>query len=488
MKKAPSKVLIIVALIAAISLNGIAQEGQVNTTSSDTTAAEKPSKKQLLEENTSYKPILGLGAGFYNFFGEVNHNRFTSPSVSSHGVSVFVGKNVSPSFALDFNFTLGKLHANEKEGDFRNFESSIVTGSVALTYNFAALQRPDRILNPFISAGIGYLNFDSKSDLKDKNGITYHVWGDGSLRSLAEDDPLAENAVVLQRDHVYETDLREANLDSLGKYPTSAVSFPFTFGFNFKVSPRTSMRLSSTLYYNLTDLIDNYTSEGKGARKGDDSKDMFLYNSLSLHFDLFSPKKEKKTRYDDIDFDGLVADDADKDGVLDTKDKCPDSPASAQVDKDGCPVDTDGDGIPDYIDEEKSPSGAVVDPSGVTIGEENLNKNRDTLGTERARMYEIYPEMKEQFKPIEPPVPYNKGSKVAEQQNTKKVVQEEKTNTEEKIISTSLTEDKIALVDRNNDGIITPDEVEKIIDEFFEGSENFTTREIFDIIDYLFEQ
>lgn len=467
--------------MAAISLRGIAQENQPIQ---DTTKAEEPTKKQLREENTSYKPLIGLGAGFYNFFGEVNHNKFTSPSVSSHGVSLYVGKNISPSFAVDFNFTLGKLHANEKEGDFRNFESNIVTGSVSMTYNFATLQKPDRVLNPFISVGVGYLNFDSKSDLKDKNGVTYNLWSDGSLRSIPQDDPLAENAVVLHRDHVYETDLREANLDSLGKYPTSAVSFPLTFGFNFKVSYRTSMRLSSTLYYNLTDLIDNYTSEGKGVRKGDESQDMFLYNALSLHFDLFSPKKVKTTIYDDVSFDGLVADDADKDGVKDIKDKCPDSPSTASVDEDGCPVDTDGDGIPDYKDEEPSSKhGVPVDVNGNTLSDEEIEKlSGDTLGTERARMYEIFPEMKEQFKPVEPVVPYN-----GEKETDNKTQNPEK-NSSNKIISTTLTEDKIALVDRNNDGILTPDEVEIIIDEFFDGSENFTTREIFDIIDYLFEQ
>lgn len=42
--------------------------------------------------------------------------------------------------------------------------------------------------------------------------------------------------------------------------------------------------------------------------------------------------------------------DADKDGVVDRKDKCPETPFSVVVDKKGCPLDTDGDGVPDYID------------------------------------------------------------------------------------------------------------------------------------------
>jgi outer membrane protein OmpA-like peptidoglycan-associated protein len=39
------------------------------------------------------------------------------------------------------------------------------------------------------------------------------------------------------------------------------------------------------------------------------------------------------------------------DGVSDRKDKCPDTPAGVAVDANGCPVDTDGDGVADYIDD-----------------------------------------------------------------------------------------------------------------------------------------
>ncbi len=43
--------------------------------------------------------------------------------------------------------------------------------------------------------------------------------------------------------------------------------------------------------------------------------------------------------------------DADKDGVVDRKDKCPETPLKVKVDRKGCPLDTDGDGVPDYLDQ-----------------------------------------------------------------------------------------------------------------------------------------
>ena len=55
--------------------------------------------------------------------------------------------------------------------------------------------------------------------------------------------------------------------------------------------------------------------------------------------------------------------DADGDGVPDSKDKCPNTPAGAVVDAMGCPKDSDGDGVPDYKDNcPGTPKGAKVDP------------------------------------------------------------------------------------------------------------------------------
>ncbi len=43
--------------------------------------------------------------------------------------------------------------------------------------------------------------------------------------------------------------------------------------------------------------------------------------------------------------------DSDQDGVPDTLDKCPGTPAGVEVDSVGCPLDDDGDGVPNYKDE-----------------------------------------------------------------------------------------------------------------------------------------
>lgn len=57
--------------------------------------------------------------------------------------------------------------------------------------------------------------------------------------------------------------------------------------------------------------------------------------------------------------------DSDGDGVPDDIDECPDTPSGVAVDEVGCPLDSDGDGVPDYLDKcPDTPEGALVDDEG----------------------------------------------------------------------------------------------------------------------------
>jgi OOP family OmpA-OmpF porin len=65
--------------------------------------------------------------------------------------------------------------------------------------------------------------------------------------------------------------------------------------------------------------------------------------------------------------------DSDGDGVLDYMDKCPNTPKGVKVDEKGCPVDSDGDGVPDYKDKcPNTPRGAKVDKNGCPLVGEKL--------------------------------------------------------------------------------------------------------------------
>jgi OOP family OmpA-OmpF porin len=60
--------------------------------------------------------------------------------------------------------------------------------------------------------------------------------------------------------------------------------------------------------------------------------------------------------------------DSDGDGVIDARDKCPNTPRGVKVDSVGCPLDSDRDGVPDYRDRcPGTPIGVKVDANGCPL-------------------------------------------------------------------------------------------------------------------------
>jgi OOP family OmpA-OmpF porin len=81
----------------------------------------------------------------------------------------------------------------------------------------------------------------------------------------------------------------------------------------------------------------------------------------------------------------MVDPDSDGDGVPDSRDNCPGTPAGVSVDGSGCPLDSDGDGVPDYLDKcPGTPSGTSVDEKGCPLdsdGDGVLDANDQCPGT-----------------------------------------------------------------------------------------------------------
>ncbi|MFM1874864.1 MAG: hypothetical protein RL266_601 [Bacteroidota bacterium] len=463
------KRLFTVLLISGLGLLTYAQDTESvanEERSAEELKAEKAAKRDARDawnkENAIYKPIIGLGAGVFNYFGEINNNERTNPLINNYGFQASVIKNFTPSWGLRFDVAYGKMSARDRER-MLNFSSDIVTFNLSTEYSFAGLLPAKRFLNPYISVGVGAVNFDAKGDLKDENGVAYNYWSDGTIRSLPQlqDNSNIDQADILRADYVYETDLRKANLDSLGNYAQFAFAVPVTFGLNFRVSPRSIIRLSSTFSYTLTDLIDNYTKDGVDGRKGDELNDMFLYTAISYHFDFFTPKKEKKSPYDEMEFASLNGD-TDGDGIADINDQCPETPKGAVVDEAGCPLDSDGDGVPDFADNEPNTNPELnVDGNGVGITDDMLTGANDTVATIRAQMFEVYPDMAAIYRP--------------------KPIKED-------VNDSGSSGSKFKLADVDGDGNISIGEVYNAIDLFFDGELDVNSGYINDLIDYFFDQ
>jgi hypothetical protein len=482
-------------------------------------------------------PRIGIGAGVFTFFGDVNDNNYQHIFTSTYGVKAVASANLSRYFDVDLSVIYGNIAVNERspERNF-NFKSETFIGSAGISYNFNHLYKRPGIIQPFVGVGVAFINFDSKSDLFDANGNKYHYWSDGSIMNMDEDAPNAEQATSLQRDYVYETDLRDENQDGLGKYDQYTFSIPVSAGLDFKMGHRLSARLSTSFYYMFSDLMDDVSDKGEGVREGNSRNDMMLFSSVSVSYSIGvnrSYAKSAKSKYfEEIDFYSFAVEDSDGDGVNDFDDKCAQTPEGVQVDESGCPLDTDKDVIQDFRDDEgATPEGNVVTLRGVTLTDEMIAASYDSIAALRSKMHDTYPSGILNIKPsvspadsaklietivrlttkMEAGTEYDKlfdkisdevFSKSPEKASSvdevfqsvdkayKELVENQQLKdakplviTKTENISTTIPPE-LQSVDYNRDGLITSDEVLRVIEEVLDGTSRYSVNQIFNLIDY----
>ncbi|RMG52716.1 MAG: hypothetical protein D6717_11645, partial [Gammaproteobacteria bacterium] len=88
-----------------------------------------------------------------------------------------------------------------------------------------------------------------------------------------------------------------------------------------------------------------------------------LFSTASVLFMLFLFVPQPGLATDLVAFN-LFGQDADKDGISDSRDLCPGTPSGLTVDTNGCPQDSDGDGIFDHLDRCPDTKASPVDPAG----------------------------------------------------------------------------------------------------------------------------
>ncbi|MBP6390275.1 MAG: hypothetical protein KA175_01595 [Flavobacteriales bacterium] len=328
------------------------------------------------------RPTFGAGIGMFAFLGDIGHgHKNYSPLLTRVGYEFRAGTPLTPWLDIGLYALHGRMGANERDLDRDlNFESRVTIGGVELVYNFHQLLNPQRVVEPYLSVGFESVEFLSKTDLYDSEGRTYNYWSDGTIRDIAEHAPNAGQAVQLQRDYSYESDIRELNLDGFGKYPERTWAVPIGLGARMHLGAHLDLRLGATLHLTGTDLIDGVTQDSQEGRQGNAAADRFLFSSFSINYGISTRKKPKKgieeptISTEEMDVLALQ-DDEDLDGVADWNDLCPGTPNGTPVDPTGCPLDGDGDGVPDHLDLELATApGAQVDANGVTISDEDLLK------------------------------------------------------------------------------------------------------------------
>ncbi len=347
----------------------------------------------------SKMPRIGLGYGIFTYFGDVRDNTFSHPFTSSSGAELTVERNINSYLNLYVKAVAGRISINERtETRNLNFQSNLFLGSVNVMYNFNNLYKKPKVLQPFVGLGVGFFNFDSKTDMKDANGAAYNYWSDGSIRNMSETANGAESAKQITRDYSYETDLRTLNTEKRGKYSTLAFSVPIEFGALFRVSPRVTFKLGATYYYNFTNLVDNVTDQGTGVMKGKKGPDNFLFTSFNVSFNLFKETKKEKEKYFENLPDSLFVDidtkDSDEDGVPDFQDECAATPKGVIISKTGCPLDNDNDGIEDFRDEEEKSTQPLppvtIDGRNITDSIIALAQPKDSVALQHDQIEKVF--------------------------------------------------------------------------------------------------
>lgn len=348
------------------------------------------------------KPRLGLGMGTYMFIGDIGANeKGYHPGTAQMAFNLAVTNPLTSFLDLRLYSIFGTVTINEYSSDRNmNLRTQVRTGGVNLSYNFTNLISPRSHIQPYVTVGFESFEFLSKTDLYDANGEAYHYWSDGSIMNMPENDPNAANATELVRDYVYETDMRELDRDGFGKYAERNFAVPVGAGVQFLITDRFRGRIGTEMHYTLTDLVDNTTSQSGGERAGNNRNDRFLYSSVAVNYDLnLTPKGGEPIPFEifgeeDDPALAMIDMDSDKDGVHDLVDKCLGTPEGAPVDEFGCPTDQDGDGFPDYRDEEPMSPHIAVDFEGVAISDDELAQRyymwTDSIPWENGIWNEVY--------------------------------------------------------------------------------------------------
>ncbi len=418
----------------------------------------------------SFKPIIGIGSGVLTYKGDVQDRYTKSPLIGLMATNLNISKGISEFLSLNFNIIYGELTGNERTLERNlNFKTDIFVSSAYITYNFYHLLKKEgqlityyqqRKLIPMLSLGIESFNLSSKTDLKNSQGYTYHYWSDGTIRNLQESASNETQSILLQRDYIYETDLREQNNDGLGKYNLSTISFPIDFGVQLNISKRITMKLGANYHFSLSNYVDDISDEGIGTRKGNSKGDNFLYSYITLNFDIFSSEKEilDTTLYGNFIFQSIDFNDEDEDGVLDWDDRCAETSTLAEVDERGCPLDDDKDGIPNYRDKEiLSLNANTVGLDGVLLTDEQvlaMSTPKEAIPT--SKLYDYYPSL------------LGKGYR-------------------NRNFFTEIP-DKYKPIDEDRDGYISLDEISLALDKFFDFKLNLSIDEIYELNDFFFEQ
>jgi hypothetical protein len=290
---------------------------------------------------------IGIEAGISSFKSDLYRPKEIKAINSSkliYGLNLGYKLNEKIAFSISTNSGNFSVTENKIENN-KNFKTKFNQTDLKIIFNPINTKN----LSLGILSGIGFGNYQTSFDLMDKEGKVYHYWSDGIIRDKEESYENYFDATILKRDYEFETKGEKI----------STLFIPVGIIAEIKASNNLSFNLKHLYNISFTGSLDNVSSGTK--------KDYYSFLSIGLNYYLKSKSKDDKKFIKEIDLS-----DTDGDGVLDFDDRCQNTPKGVKIDSRGCPIDTDEDGIPDYLDLEPNVKAKYVNQNGVKLTNEAI--------------------------------------------------------------------------------------------------------------------
>jgi OOP family OmpA-OmpF porin len=283
---------------------------------------------------------VGLHFGQREYHGDLGYWSFLNDQVFHPTGGISLNYYVSPSLDAMVNANWGQIGYLSKKGEFQtySFGGHIADYFVGGKYKFSngKLLKEDTKIRPYVFMGLGGFNYFIKTNF----GF-----------------------------HLYDGNYVNKQVETAYKF-----NWPMGAGFDYPINDNLSAYGQITYNYTMSDSWDGIHRAAKWS-----DNDQFLYYAAGIKYNLpfgdaAAGARPKKMKDDDNDgvankydkckttrpgyaVDSVGCDlDSDKDSIVDTEDKCPETPGIRQFE--GCP-DTDGDGIQDALDKCPTEAGIV---------------------------------------------------------------------------------------------------------------------------------
>ncbi|MEZ4906490.1 MAG: OmpA family protein [Saprospiraceae bacterium] len=349
----------------------------------------KLEKKPLSnKKNKNEKSEIGLSGGLFYIAGDIPfqiknsiglgfHYRKAISYSFSYRISAFHGQahglSTYPWLYSDMGGGLKadifNVYSQNQEGWFPSYKTYYTYLSVESIFNWGNMNFNKKVTNWnfYLGLGLGFSNYSTWLDLLDGTGDAYTDlktltgWNEKDYNTYDGRSKI-RNALSSIYDNKYETPgPKQSGKFRLGNETNIDIFLSLCVGFSYKVNNRINLSIENKILLSYNYLLDGIDS--RNIYDHIDRIDIPIFSGIGVNFNLGKRSKKNPkywrnpfisifTRIDSLEEKSLKNEfvDTDKDGVPDFLDEEPNTMFGCNVNVKGVAIDSDRDGIIDCID------------------------------------------------------------------------------------------------------------------------------------------